>query len=368
MIDKKRSIVRLVGHALLASTLTAGCGSGSPSSAGGQATAEGGPSGSPDSLDSGSPSEGGESIASPSASDGQGSVDSSANDSGSSESASTDSAAWDSGRFDATNAGVDSGGDAPADAGIDSGGNTSANVPPSYFMRYEAESPLNMLTFPVEGIVTEGDAPCPGTPGTSSDGVKEGAKCASAGHVVNQLLGRSPCTPPTSTSSYTNCGNKGGGVTFNDVAAPADGVYDVTFWYHSGGGGPGGSADTYGDVKCGGLNYNTGPGSGCRPHLIYVNGVQMASTVAGQNAAYYEFPAYPGSWTIVHGAVVALPLRAGSNTIYIKAPGFTTSDAADLDALDVQPSGQGAPAFQATCHAGPPALPIGLITPVVNWN
>jgi hypothetical protein len=185
--------------------------------------------------------------------------------------------------------------------------------------------------------------------------------------VVNQILGRSPCTPPTSTTSYTDCGDKGGGVTFNEVTVPADGTYDVTFWYHSGQETPG-HADTYGDVNCGGLNYDTGVGSGCRPHLIYVNGAQMSSTVGGQNAVYYEFPAYPDSWSIVHGAVMVLPLTAGTNSIYIKAPGFTMSDAADIDALDVQPSGQGAPLFETSGKGGPPVLPIGLITPVVNWN
>jgi hypothetical protein len=242
-----------------------------------------------------------------------------------------------------------------------------ADVSASFFVRYEAESSLNKLAYPVEGVVTDGARPCPGTPGTSTDGVKEGANCNSGGHVVNQILGRSPCTPPTSATSYTACGNKGGGVTFNEVLVPADGIYDVTFWYHSGQLTPG-HADTYGDTNCGGHNYNTGPGSGCRPHLIYVNGVQMSSTVGGQNAVYYEFPAYPDSWSIVHGAVTALPLKAGSNTIDIKAPGFTTSDAADIDALDVQPSGPGAPSFQASGSGGPPTLPIGLVTPVVNWN
>jgi hypothetical protein len=234
-------------------------------------------------------------------------------------------------------------------------------------MRYEAESPLNALTYPVEGVVTDGAQPCPGVAGTTSDGVKEGANCASGGRVVNQLLGRSPCTPPTSTTSYTACGNKGGGVTFNAVTVPVDGTYDVTFWYHSGQLTPG-HADVYGDVNCGGLNYNTGPGSGCRPQLIYVNGVQMSSMVGGLSAVYYQFPAYPDVWSIVHGAVTALPLKAGSNTIYIKAPGFTTSDAVDLDAIDVQPSGQGAPSFQASGQGGPPLLRIGLVTPVVNWN
>ena len=138
----------------------------------------------------------------------------------------------------------------------------------TFFARYEAESPLNTLTYPVEGVVTDGAPACTGIPGTSSDGVKEGADCASAGKVVNQILGRSPCTPPTSTASYTDCGDKGGGVTFNGVNVPADGTYYVTWWYHSGDETPG-HADTYGDVKCGGLNYDVGAGSGCRPQLYF---------------------------------------------------------------------------------------------------
>jgi hypothetical protein len=112
-------------------------------------------------------------------------------------------------------------------------------------------------------------------------------------HVVNQILGRSPCSPPTSATSYTDCGDKGGGLTFNAVTAPADATYDVTFWYHSGGEGGGGQADTYGDTHCGGLDYDTGAGSGCRPHLTFVNGVQLMATVGGQNAVYYQFPALP---------------------------------------------------------------------------
>jgi hypothetical protein len=40
-----------------------------------------------------------------------------------------------------------------------------------------------------------------------------------------------------------------------------------------------------------------------------------------------------------------------------------------LDAIDVQPgTGPGAPAYQANGHGVAPALPIGIVTPVVNWN
>jgi hypothetical protein len=223
----------------------------------------------------------------------------------------------------------------------------------SFFVRYEAESPLNTLTYPVEVLTTEGATACP------ADGVKEGADCASGGEVVAQILGRSPCDPPTSTTSYTNCLNKGGGIQFNAVTVPATGNYDVTWWYHCGPHTTGGAADVYGDTNCGGINYNTGAGTGCRPHLIDVNGVPMSSTVGGQTALYYHFPCYTAPWSTVHGATTSLPLQAGSNTIYIHAPGATTLVAADIDALDVQPDGMG---------VAPAPLWPKLVTPVVSEN
>ncbi len=239
-----------------------------------------------------------------------------------------------------------------SDAGTGDGGKGGSNVPADFFARYEAESPLNTLTYPVEGVVTEGDTPCP------AGAVKEGAQCASGGKVVNQILGRSPCQPPTSTTSNSQCQNKGGGIQFNQVTVPADGTYDVTWWYHCGQDRPG-HADVFGDTKCGGLNYNTGAGSGCRPHLIDVNGVPMSSVVDGKTALYYQFPCYAVSWSILHGATTALPLKAGANTVYIHAPGAPTLDAADFDALDVQASGHGT--------APPPQWP-KLVTPVVTGN
>jgi hypothetical protein len=240
-------------------------------------------------------------------------------------------------------------GDASAGSSTDAAGNP--NVPANFFMRYEAESPLNTLTYPVEGVTSEG-APCP------ADGVKEGANCSSGGKVVNQILGRSPCNPPTSTTSYNGCQNKGGGVQFNQVTVPADGSYDITWWYHCGQETPG-HADVYGDTTCGGLDYKTGPGSGCRPHLIDVNGVPVTATVDGKMASYFQFPCYPVSWSILHGATTSLQLKAGANTIYIHAPGATTLDAADIDAIDVQPPGRGV--------AAAPLWP-QLVTPVVKGN
>jgi hypothetical protein len=234
-------------------------------------------------------------------------------------------------------------------------------VPATFFARYEAESPLNVLTYPVEQIVHEGVA-CP------AGGLKEGANCSSAGEVVGQILGRSPCAPPTSTTSYAGCQDLGGGVLFHGITVPANATYAVTVWYHSGQEGPG-RADVFGDKNCGGLDYGTGPGSGCRPHMLFVNGVAMTAQVGGQTAAIYQFPAYPSAWSLVHGAVILVPLQAGVNTLLIKAPGHTQSDAVDLDAIDVQPAaGAGAPAYQASGHGAPPTLPIGIVTPVVNWN
>jgi hypothetical protein len=352
----------LVGRALVAGALASGC--SSSSSPGNDASMSNRSNGA---LDSGSPLESGGSTESSSVSESDGSVES-----GSSEAPSTDSSADTSpSESGEGQAGRDASSDAEPD-GPPLVNDSGSGPPTSFFARYEAESSVNTLTYPVEGYVTEGARPCPGQPGTSSDGVKEGANCDSGslgsvhgGYVVNQILGRSPCTPPTSTTSYTDCGDLGGGLAFNGVTVPVEGTYYVTFWYHSGG------SDTYGDANCGGVRYDTAAGDGqlCRPHMISVNGVRMSSTIGGQTAVYYEFPAYASSWSIVHGAVVALPLKAGPNTIYIKAPGFTTSDAADMDALDVQPSsGPGAPLFQASGKGSPPTAPIGLVTPVVNWN
>jgi len=224
--------------------------------------------------------------------------------------------------------------------------------PADFFARYEAESPINTLSFPVESISDSGNDTCP------PDGVKEGASCASGGQYVERILGRSPCAPATSASSFDGCQNIGGGVQFNQVTAPVDGTYDVTWWYHCGEdpGNPG-RANVYGDKSCGGLDYGTGANSGCRSHLIDVNGVAIVSSVAGQLQRYFHFPCYPSPWAILHGATTQLPLKAGANAIYIHAPGATMLDAADVDAIDVQPAGSG---------VAPPPLWPKVVTPVLN--
>lgn len=241
----------------------------------------------------------------------------------------------------------------PSSGKVDSGKAPDSGDPlAAFFVRYEAESPTNELTYPVEDVVSKGTPPCP------TGGVKEGADCSSGGEFVELILGRSPCNPPTSPSSYDGCQNKGGGIQFNAITVPVDGSFDVTWWYHCGSDSTG-HANVYGDTGCGGLDYQTGPGSGCRPHLIDVNGVPMSAADAGQTALYYQFPCYTSAWNILHGATTSLPLKAGTNTIYIHAPGATMLDAADIDALDVQAAGSG---------TAPPPLWPKLVTPVVSPN
>jgi hypothetical protein len=140
----------------------------------------------------------------------------------------------------------------------------------------------------------------------STQTIKEGDECCSAGKKVSQLLrGR-------------------GGVTFNGVMAPSEGMYDVTWWYHCG------KSDNFGDTTCGGAPHTP---SGCRPHVFTINGTAFPKV--------YHFPCYPGDWGQIHASTVTMPLKAGMNSISVHAtPG---RDAADLDAIEVFPSGKGFP-------------------------
>jgi hypothetical protein len=207
----------------------------------------------------------------------------------------------------------------------------------SFRLRYEAEAvPPNVLT-----LSAIADNTCFGTNLTCpADGVREGANCCSGGGVITEILGRVPCSgPPGSDAGDTDCKDTGAGVEFHDVTVPADGTYDVTWWYHCGANSDGDTANTFEDTKCGGLHYTVG--MGCRPQLIDVNGVPMSGTVDAQVALIYQFPCYVSAWSVVHGATTALPLKRGSNILYFHAPHEMTLDASDIDAIDVLPYGQG---------------------------
>jgi hypothetical protein len=165
---------------------------------------------------------------------------------------------------------------------------------------YEAEAAANTL-FGGSKIGSCGAGVCMAT-----DTIKEGQECCSAGKKVSQLLrGR-------------------GGVIFNNVMAPSDGMYDVTWWFHCG------KSDNFGDANCGGAPHTP---SGCRPHVFELNGAKFPKV--------YHFPCFPGSWGEIHASTVTFPLKAGMNSIKVQAtPG---RDAADLDAIEVFPAGKGFP-------------------------
>jgi hypothetical protein len=162
---------------------------------------------------------------------------------------------------------------------------------------YEAEQGV------ITGRAVKGH--CTACPSTAT--MKAGDSCCSGGGEVSWLVAH---------------GN--GEVQFNGVMAPADGMYDVTWWYHCG------NDDNFHDPVCRGEPHTA---SGCRPAQLTVNGVVMKPI--------FEFPCFPGSFDIVHAATTAVPLKAGAmNTIKLTAS-FTNNDAADIDAISVYAPGKG---------------------------
>jgi hypothetical protein len=115
-----------------------------------------------------------------------------------------------------------------------------------------------------------------------------------------------------------------GWLQFNQVMAPADGMYDVDWWYHCG------NNDNFGDKHCGGQTDPPTTASGCRPHNIIVNGTELMGT--------YHWPCFPGSFGEIHAVTVQLPLKAGPNTIRVYPK---SRDSADMDAIHVKPLGKG---------------------------
>src|SRR5262249_16326226 len=140
----------------------------------------------------------------------------------------------------------------------------------------------------------------------STMAIKDGLECCSGGKKVSQLLrGR-------------------GGVVFQQVMAPSEGMYDVTWWFHCG------KSDNFGDGNSAGP---PPPAAGCRPHVFTINGPAFPKV--------YPSPCSRGSWGEIPASTVTMPLKMGMNSISVHAtPG---RDAADLDAIEVFPAGKGFP-------------------------
>jgi hypothetical protein len=182
---------------------------------------------------------------------------------------------------------------------------------------YEAEAaPPNQLYG--RAVKSKCAKTCP-----SMDAIKPNDDCCSAGGEVNWIVsgGHGPDPQPPD-------GRGGGELRFNAVSAPADGMYDVTWWYHCG------NNDNFGDKNCGGQTDPPTTSAGCRPHQIIVNGTEMPGT--------YHFPCFAAGWGIIHAATVTLPLKAGAmNWIHVYAT--KPRDAADMDAIEIVPVGRGVP-------------------------
>jgi hypothetical protein len=182
---------------------------------------------------------------------------------------------------------------------------------------YEAEAkPPNILYG--RAVVSHCKNTCP-----SMSTIKPGDECCSGGGEVNWIVSGSKGPDPQPPD-----GRGGGELRWMNISAPADGMYDVTWWYHCG------NNDNFGDKNCGGQTDPPTMPSGCRPHQIIVNGTEMPGT--------YHFPCFGGSWGIIRAATTTLPLKAGGDNwvhVYATKP----RDAADMDALQISPVGKGTP-------------------------
>jgi hypothetical protein len=202
---------------------------------------------------------------------------------------------------DASATGGSGGGDETPDASPPATGDGGGAMPAGAIAWYECEAVPPNTIFGATTIVTCSAGPCP-----SHDAIKEGIECCSGGKKLSQLL------------------RGKGGAVLNAIAAPSDGMYDVTWWFHCG------KDDNFGDTGCGGAPHTK---SGCRPHVLEVNGTKLPKV--------YHFPCFPGSWGELHASTTTIPLKGGMNSIRVYAtPG---RDAADLDAIELFPAGKGLP-------------------------
>lgn len=198
-------------------------------------------------------------------------------------------------------------------AGVSTGGQAGAAAVGNIDEFYEAEAipPNQIFGF---AQVEKGTPAC-------TKPLTVGASCFSGGGEVTWIVSKNGAHPS-------------GWMQFNEIEAPANASYDVTFWYHCGGTSTSGGvtyADVYGDCDCGGQMMTEPKQGGCRPHVFTVNGTLLPGA--------YHFPCFPGSWSTLYAATVSLPLTKGTNTIMVTAP--DPRDASDLDVIEILPPGKG---------------------------
>jgi len=174
----------------------------------------------------------------------------------------------------AVDAGASTGGAAGGATGSPAGWYEAEAIPPNVL------SGSTLAVNPPKPRVAHCKTTCP-DPAT----IKPGDDCCSGGGEVTWLT--------------QGIGPIPGGLTFTNVVAPSDGMYDVTWWYHCG------NSDNFGDKHCGGQTDPPTTAAGCRPHQIVVNGTEMTGT--------YHFPCFATSFSLIHAATTALPLQAGMN-------------------------------------------------------
>jgi hypothetical protein len=107
--------------------------------------------------------------------------------------------------------------------------------------------------------------------------------------------------------------------TFNQLYAPADGNYDVTWYYYCG------MNDNNGDPDCGGID-SLKSAAGCRPGIFVINGQELPTV--------YQYRCFSTPWNILHKATFSLPLKAGNDNsikIYSKS-----ADVVNIDRIVIQ--------------------------------
>ncbi len=142
----------------------------------------------------------------------------------------------------------------------------------------------------------------------------------------NVLFGQADCYACSTVYSGKKVGellgygvsNCCGAITFNNVFAPKDSNYLITFGYMCA------TGDNDGDSTCG---TKVKTGYGCRPMQFSINGDTVKNVV-------WQMPCYNNpSWCFDHYDTITLPLKAGLNSMHFWS---STTDMPDLDRIIVK--------------------------------